>query len=73
MRVCVLNLILLRGVDPGKLYYYSFSSCLQRNTFYLGNLSDMHMAEQMTRSLDKLDKNNGLLKSSLEINRMLIM
>ena len=51
--VCVLNLILLRGADPGKLYYYLFSSCLPRNTFYLGNLSDMHMAEQMTRSLDK--------------------
>ena len=38
--VCVLNLILLRGVDPGKLFYYLFSSCLPRNTFYLGNLSD---------------------------------
>ena len=51
--VCGLNLVLLRGADPGKLYYYLFSNCLPRNTFYLGNLSDMHMAEQMTRSLDK--------------------
>ena len=51
--VCVLNLILLRGADPGKLYYYLFSNCLPRNTFYLGNLSDTHMAEQMRRSLDK--------------------
>ena len=43
--VCVLNLILLRGADPGKLYYYLFPSCLPRITFYLGNLSDMHMAD----------------------------
>ena len=51
--MCVLNLILLRGADPGKLYYYLFSSCLPRNTFYLGNLRDMDMAEQIAQSLDK--------------------
>ena len=51
---CVCYISILPGADPGKLYqYYLFSSCLPRNTFYLGNLSDMHMAEQMTRSLDK--------------------
>ena len=51
---CVFYISILPGADPGKLYqYYLFSSCLPRNTFYLGNLSDMHMAEQMTRSLDK--------------------
>ena len=41
------------GQIKENFYYYLFSSCLPRNTFYLGNLSDMHMAEQMTRSLDK--------------------
>ena len=51
---CVCYISILPGADPGKLYqYYLFSSCLPRNTFYLGNLSDMHMAEQMTRSPDK--------------------
>ena len=52
--ICLSVLIsILREADPGKLYYYLFSSCLPRNTFYLGNLSDMHMAAQMKQSLDK--------------------
>ena len=39
--------------DPGKFYYYLCSSCLRRNAFYVGNSSDLRMAEQVTRSLDQ--------------------
>ena len=67
--VCVLNLILLRGADPGKLYYYLFSCCLPRNVLFGKFKWHAHGWADDAITRQNLLKNNGLLLKVIPRNK----